>query len=521
MILCWLCRDAIVAYFPVADEWSILAHSLPGLANPMQWLTSGFAGYVDSYPGHPIPTNFLRPFFNLAYWLCGRVFGPFFGGYLFVNYLAIGGCAMLLYLCLRQDERCSPRLALALALLFPLVPSLACEPGSLTLLQSMMAYDAVTCLLSLAAYLAYDKGRIAATAVLLTIALFTKESALPVAIGLPLAHVWSHRRDLHGARVPLLTLASPIGLWLVLRTLAFGNPLSGTYVLAGPEGTLWTLAKGLVRMPLYAPSPHIVLQSPWSGEAALFWLNAATAIAVAILLVRRWARTREFRPAELALLLAVPFFALVGRASPRFGATMHAFLFLTAGRSGGAHGERVARGALIALLAVNGALQGLLLVSRLPNSEMHALEVFSASREYAKELERLGERPVIVLNDPTTPFSSPKMMAIALRLPMADRWKASDFPQFYFGYRPPCSNSVQQGRNTVELQQSCGVLAWGIKPRASLQLAPDIQVHFPEVSGDSESAGWGHVLRLETSRPGIAVLWYDPERRAMRMIETP
>src|SRR5262245_56570314 len=78
-------------YFPLADEWALIANSHPDFADPSRWLSEGFRDYFQPPAGlpHERGANFVRPIFNLAYWLGGHLLAPASGGYLYVGYLAI------------------------------------------------------------------------------------------------------------------------------------------------------------------------------------------------------------------------------------------------------------------------------------------------------------------------------------------------------------------------------------------------------------------------------------------------
>src|ERR1700746_191291 len=64
-------------YFPIADQWALIANSHPAWAHPGQWLSQGFSDYFVYDPAVSQPyANFLRPGFNGSYWLMGWLLGP-------------------------------------------------------------------------------------------------------------------------------------------------------------------------------------------------------------------------------------------------------------------------------------------------------------------------------------------------------------------------------------------------------------------------------------------------------------
>src|SRR5947207_1733558 len=66
--LAYFARHLVYEYFPVGDEWALLANSNPALASPLEWFTSGFSDYFVFDPTLSTPyANFLRPSANLTY----------------------------------------------------------------------------------------------------------------------------------------------------------------------------------------------------------------------------------------------------------------------------------------------------------------------------------------------------------------------------------------------------------------------------------------------------------------------
>src|SRR4051812_43569486 len=123
--LLWACAIAlpmhgfVAGYFPLADDWSVLAHSHPRFAQPLGWFTEGFADYL-AQPAGQAYSNFLRPVLNLVYWVQGWWLSPESGAYLYFNYVVIAACAGLCLFAVRNSP--ARMSALLLAVVLPLMP---------------------------------------------------------------------------------------------------------------------------------------------------------------------------------------------------------------------------------------------------------------------------------------------------------------------------------------------------------------------------------------------------------------
>ncbi|MBV8063075.1 MAG: hypothetical protein JOY51_05740, partial [Nevskia sp.] len=71
--LSWLMHGYVSGqYFPIADQWALIANSHPAFAHPLQWFSRGFSDYFVYDPAVSRPyANFIRPGFNGVFWLLG------------------------------------------------------------------------------------------------------------------------------------------------------------------------------------------------------------------------------------------------------------------------------------------------------------------------------------------------------------------------------------------------------------------------------------------------------------------
>ncbi len=508
-------------YFPLADQWAIVANSHPAFAAPLQWFTRGFSDYFvyDPAVSHPY-ADFLRPGFNAVYWLLGLALSPESGGYLYFNYAAMGACSGLVFLAIRQHPAAALRPSLSLAALAPLMPSMAPEFG---VLQSPYgAFDPLVAALSLLVLLAYNRGRWALAAAVLLWAVFTKETVLPIlaaALAAYLLHWWTARP--RPSPWPLLLLALPLLLWLALRVLAFGNPAGGVYVLpSGAGDTLKRALKLVLQWPLWVDTLPFHLHGAGS-QALRAWLlfaaNLGFLLAAAGLIVLRLLRDRQPpRLAELGLLFSYGFMTLVGLGA-RYGAVLDVWLLTCLGLW--LAERRAPRLGLLALLALLVGLAATQWRARERWIELQPLlvEYSQISRQYLAELKRFAPgETVLVLNDPVSWHSQARWLRLAGGVD-ARIVKAADFacPASALRLRQPCSVALKATATAgqFEFDQSCGIDWCGAfvshAQPARLKPAPDIDV---ELLPGAEDGQWDS-LRLTLRGAPVQLLYFDPADR--------
>lgn len=525
LLLAIVFNDIVTNYFPFAEEWPLLAMSLPEHAHFSDWWTKGFALSPPPYEALRIPAiNFIRPFYNFGHWLSGAIWGDYYGRFLYLNYLAIGTCAGAAYLCMSSfggSRATHPLVALAMALALPLMPSLLSEAGLFQpVLIPMMGYDAVIAMLCLLAYASYQRQHYGLAALLLFIALFTKEQSLPVIVALPLSFAWSRRRNWRQVWPTLLLLSAPLIFWICLRLVVFGNVSSGTYVM---NRSLDVIARSffvnLLRLPLHAPAPGQLLRDPASVSALMVVCNLALLASVVVMLARRFWR-QDPDAAEVSLVLSYGFLALVGTV-PRFGAVLHAFLFVVLARASDDRMERAARALALASLAVFIGLQTSSSIAFYPIHAEQAQWVYKVGRRYDAVLKEAGASSVVVLNDPNTVYTTPMTMVKVLDSPVKFLVKASDYPWGAPKARAPepaCEVAIRaQEHRRLELWQSCGFRLMGapVPPTEgplTLALAPGIKVTFPEHASGVVFPNVGQRLVLEWEQDDLKLLYFDPQQ---------
>jgi hypothetical protein len=218
-------------YVPRQDDVTVLADGLlllPG-AKWTDWFTRGDSYFFDVYPEWPWRvTPFARPVFEFAIYLGHFLFCKNWGSYLAINYLSVAGMAAVAFSIARTAlglRTAASMLSAVLVLLSPAV--LASSLMDLSLASESLASVLVGC-----GFMAVVARRDWLCAVLLMIALLTKETAVWAPFAAALTVLLRPERE-GGPRRPLAAagMLVPFVLWLGLR-LAFYGGIEGGYATA-------------------------------------------------------------------------------------------------------------------------------------------------------------------------------------------------------------------------------------------------------------------------------------------------
>ncbi len=523
LALLWACALAlamhgfVAGYFPLADDWSVLAHSHPRFAQPLGWFTEGFANYLAQPPGLSEPySNFLRPVLNLVYWIQGLWLPPESGGYLYFNFAVIGVCAGL---CLFAARDSSARLpALALAAVLPLMPGLL--GSQQTLFFPVMAFDPLAAALCMLAAILYQRERWIVCAVTLLAAALTKETAMPIVVALPLLCVVQQRNALRaGERAAwsrLAVLCAPIAVWFALRYAAFGGMTGGTYTNAGVGVILRNIPNCIVQVPFWSVRGGGI---HFDSATLTLFANAAVMASVLLILGRRVVARMPLRPLEICFLFAYAFMLRFGFVQ-RFGAVMDVFLVACVALWLGEHESR-----RLASVAAIGLLIGLVATHR------HSLRTFEERSAVLRDGHEIARRfvaalrtapqgsRVIVVNDPVTWFARLESLVRVEELPI-EVVKLSDVNCSIplAAWTPHCEVSLaSQNAGEYLFSQSCGIELCGT-PAAHTKLTawqPAAGIGAELRPGATPQAEFGMQARWSAIRFTLAdaqarVLYFDP-----------
>ena len=226
-------------YVPLGDEPALLEGSLNH--GPLQWVVSGYSKYFEIYPEWFVPyTNFIRPITNAIVWISASFFGGNYLAYLSIYYISIFTCLFVALLIFKTMDL-NPYLFGLFAVFWIFSPAVS-GPG---LWNIPFIFDVVATSMIVLAFTCVLKEKYISGIVLLTISVFTKETALfapfAAALTILIARPLTFKRAGFAAAALL-----PIIFWIGLRLTAFGAIVGGTYASIG----ISSVARGLTTWPL-------------------------------------------------------------------------------------------------------------------------------------------------------------------------------------------------------------------------------------------------------------------------------
>ncbi|MDB4907289.1 MAG: hypothetical protein JWO05_2073 [Gemmatimonadetes bacterium] len=267
-----------------------------------EWFTRGFTDYFVSYPEVSFHTAYVRPVVNLSFWLESLfASGPDSPLFFATNLLGHAVVVALVFLVGRRTLSLDLPRALAAAALFAFTAT-----AHELLVAPAFRADMLAALLSLTAWLLADRDthsgrRIAAIAVLLALALATKETAIvmPLAVG---AMLWRRGRQRDAAVV----MAVPLFLFAALRLLA---PNEGLNVSVQHLGLRAVHLSSGVFLPLRS---GVELLATWRAPHHARALAAAMSGLALNLLGLAWVALRVRRDGRIvASFLAIALAAMI------------------------------------------------------------------------------------------------------------------------------------------------------------------------------------------------------------------
>jgi len=406
-------------YYPSSDEIALLTASARAFhPNPLSWVNSGFQDYFLAYRSAPRTTDFLRPVVNATYFLNSLLFNERWSFYLLSTYLIQAGLVSATVHFASYRLKLSSQASLLGGLIVLISPAF----GMLEMTYPSFAFDLLSGLLVLLGLANFLSQRYVASWVLITLAVFTKESALfaPVIVSLAwllwLPNVSRARRAFNSA----LWLLPVVG-WLLLRHRAFNNA-GNVYVLSGMG--LSTLVKNFVHGILAWPfgtriagQGHVV-QIIFFALNAGFWLSLLLLARRNKIIVKNTIRGDKHNAEELLLLFAFACGSLlmpIAFSLPlRFGGIffpLATLLLLKTAASDNLPKRKWAQAALC-VLAVDGIYQKVIQ----PPSLTSLQEVWRLSRS---EMDAIGQTksPTLLLFDASAGFASPDRVATFAHYP--------------------------------------------------------------------------------------------------------
>jgi|GEM_PF-2502977 len=322
----WLYRGYLLLRDDPGNVGGTVAEGLRG------WFTRGMAGYYHVYPEWPQPgfSNFYRPVWNLILYAEHAAFGQHYWAW-FLFFCAVQYAGALLFLRVVRSLGVASRPSWFFAILFLFNAAFL----NFGLVYPGFQFDVFASVMLLGALYLLLQGRHAGALALITIAVFTKETAIfaPVAAAVTIFILTCDVKWSAAMLAPLLA-------WIAARLLAFHAVMGGTFASpANVHDLLLNIGKGLIVWPSSAVPANFPLQFAGGYGVALLAFLAMNAALWVILASAAWQAMRalcqapqkkEAKLQAILLLWALGalFFCLLIRPQTRFGASLYAFLLL-------------------------------------------------------------------------------------------------------------------------------------------------------------------------------------------------
>ena len=519
------------AYLLRGDEPAFVSATLE---SPASWFTRGYLNYFHVYPEwvtrHASPL--LKPVTNAVGYLNYSLFGSRYALHFAVFFL-IQFLGLLVFVRLLRELAVPPLAIAGMALLFLFNP--AFMNAGLTCLSCH--FDVFAGVFALAAFLALWRERYGVALLLLTLAVFTKESAVfaPLTAALSMI-IW--RRPLSMSALMLL----PLPVWGAARFLAYGDVLDGR--LASPVARI---ATGLTIWPTGLVPFGFLLQLgsslPFGRTEILSSVFLIANIGLWIFLgYAAWVAARRHieapAPAKLATALlvwtlgALSFGVLVGYHA-RYGGSIYPFLYLffAALIFSSSSTYRIPRWAAASVLLVFSAAT-FVQSARSVRLALVWESVIAPERALHAALRALPQdgRTIYVVNAPPGMASAPRYLNFAWSLNLKIVI-VNQFDRCATSSDPGTTQFLAPGANQIGVRiPDCATFDFGAAALdvsgggsgAVLQRNGIGTYHFPDgvVPAAANSPEWGRTmtLRVNQENVGFTLVGYDWESAEYRVM---
>jgi hypothetical protein len=439
----WLFRPITADYFPSLDEVAVQGASNPalGAVDPLGWWARGFHGYFQPFPEWPsTSSDFWRPLVNVYYWAGGVAFADKWADQLLIGYALHALVASLVgyfALVVLRLNRWLAFAAIAIAVLNPayVLQDALHDPYQIprALQYPIYQIEVLDALLALLAVLAFIAGRFGWFALVATLALLLKETALVLPLcALAMPAVWWVRDDRRASMRHLACLLAPLLIWLgglaalmlrfhqsayigSLRTALHAMPQLPRRLVLWPTGLMQASSSDLMQA-LRAHQFASLLWYAGAGIIDLGWWIALVLAARHVFRERAWLRSQSApQPGAIALVFAGASLLLALVLLPaevRFGYLWFAlgpaaiFWALARTRAGVAAAALLSIALLVPQIhSLGSALSG------------DSVQAYRLARRSARQLTQLlatlpaGTERVYVLDDLADQTSSPEYLA--------------------------------------------------------------------------------------------------------------
>lgn len=255
----WICWGIVSDYVLSADDLALAATSTPlgGPVRPQTWFTEGYHFLYLSYPEwYTPPTDYLRPGANATFWLFYSAFGTQHWSLMLVlGYLLYALTAGITCVLAVRTLKLGPWPAALATLIAMANPAMWATNTSFYLIPELLQFpvyqtEILCALLMMLAMAAFIDQRFVLFAVLTSVAIFTKETALTIPVcALVLVGNWQVKGDSRRTLGNLCLLVLPLLLWALARKFVLQH---STSIDVLPEGLRWFVRP--LRNLLYLPT---------------------------------------------------------------------------------------------------------------------------------------------------------------------------------------------------------------------------------------------------------------------------
>jgi len=425
ILLLIIFQKIISNYYPSEDEFSLLTNStlLFGNISFTDWITRGFTDYFKVFPEWAMEnySNFMRPIVNLTYLSNSILFKENYQLYLLVNYLVHAGGSYISFAIARYYFKLSLLPSIAVSGVMFLVPSF----DNYFQIYPAFCFDGLAAILSVISMFLIIKNRIWCGALVILLAIFTKETVLwtPFAAA---ALLIVTKKSLKGAIGNVVMVLVPFLLWFVIRKIFFTS-FSGNFAfkstniisVAGhlivgflnwpsallKENTIYNLMYSLInkRIEALVCIPVVIIVFNITTYAVIFW---------GIYKAIRRDKDTEVKSLAIYLLGSLMFIVFLGLEA-RFGYLFY-LLFIPLGMHLlYVHKIKFLKPVIIIFFIVI-SLNGIYQINNTING--HNYENYLMDKKFSKQLIALlhqhkDKKKIYLINDVTARYSSMESLA--------------------------------------------------------------------------------------------------------------
>lgn len=411
-------RNHLAAVYPIGDEFSLIIESQK---NPSKWFLEGYKYYFNPYPEYfSSYTNFIRPVNNFVYYIFSFFPYPHISQLLLLNYFSHGALCGILYSVsvFHQNSKTFSILITSTAFLIPAF-----------WLTPMIRYPAygfdslATLFCALCIILIYNKKYLPAF-FLLTIALFTKETALPIAAAITFYGILKNQM-----KVILLSVI-PLLIWCFFYLLAFYDSIGGIYLVneLNNNSLIIKFISSFLSLPISYSTGfglrELIYEKSISSNLFILLSNLLLWMFMLILITKK-IKIGNYGPdsikinnaqSDITLLIALSFFAsliyfsLIGNLRFSYMVVIFYFLFLSLNHTSSIY--QFLSGVLLVLISIYGFTANINSISKVKEVDDLKYRSVQTLQDFALKINL--ESKVFIVNDFFSGYSNQENVSMQL-----------------------------------------------------------------------------------------------------------